>query len=92
MRDERLRNATHLFLEFLLATIDPFNVVSHSFAVSKNVTAAINEDVLYKGQFHEIIHSNPFPYILIKYSKHRPNTQHSVGIHLVLETLCPLES
>jgi hypothetical protein len=76
--------------------IDPFDVVYHSFAVYKNVTAALNEDVMYEGQFHvsgnEIIHSNLFPYILIKPSKHRPKHQHLVGIHLVFETLCYLES
>jgi hypothetical protein len=44
--EERQRNVTYAFLKFLMAKMDPLNVVSHDVAVYKKESTTINQDLL----------------------------------------------
>lgn len=45
--EERLRNLTYLFLQFLMVKMDPLNRVSYNVAVYKNENTNLNADLLY---------------------------------------------
>jgi hypothetical protein len=50
--EERLRDVTYLLLKFLTVKTDPLNPVSHNVAFYKNVSATLNEDLLYQYGVH----------------------------------------
>jgi hypothetical protein len=45
--EERLKNVTNLFLEFLIGKVGIINIVSQNVVVYKNITMTLNEDLLY---------------------------------------------
>jgi hypothetical protein len=44
---KRLRNETYSFLTLLVARMTPLNVILHKVAIYKNVTTAMNDNLLY---------------------------------------------